>query len=141
MNSLKLTLLGIVASLSLTLAPAVVFADATPPPATPPAATASTPQADACDALTQIDSSKDCSSGDSGLKGLIASIVNILSWVVGIIGVIMVIISGLKYVTSNGDASGISSAKNTLIYALVGLVIAALAQFLVHFALSVGNKG
>ena len=48
----------------------------------------------------------------------------------------MVIVSGLKYITASGDSSSISSAKNTLIYALVGLAIAALAQIMVHFVLT-----
>ena len=51
----------------------------------------------------------------------------------------MIIISGFKYVTAGGDSAKVGSAKNTLIYALVGLVIAALAQFIVHFVFSVIN--
>ena len=61
------------------------------------------------------------------------TVVNILSIIVGIAAVIMIIISGLKYVTSGGDANKISSAKSTLIYALVGLAIAISAKFLVDF--------
>jgi hypothetical protein len=48
----------------------------------------------------------------------------------------MILVSAFKYITSNGDATKIGSAKTTLIYALVGLAIAALAQALVHFVLS-----
>jgi hypothetical protein len=56
--------------------------------------------------------------------------------VVGVIAVIMIIIGGLKYVTSGGDSSAVGSAKNTIIYALVGLVVVALAQALVKFVLA-----
>ena len=79
----------------------------------------------------------DCSSSTSstGVSTLIRAVINILSVIVGIAAVIVIIISGLKYVTSGGDSNGISSAKNTLIYALVGLAVAALAQVLVHFVL------
>jgi hypothetical protein len=59
-----------------------------------------------------------------------------LSLVAGIAAVIMIIIAGLKMITAQGDAGAIASARNTLIYALVGLVVVALAQFIVHFVLS-----
>ena len=67
---------------------------------------------------------------------MIKTIVSVLSIVIGIVAVIMFIISGFKYITSGGDSNGVSSAKNTLIYAIVGLIIVALAQFFVHFVLS-----
>lgn len=69
------------------------------------------------------------------INTLITQIVNILSIIVGIVAVIMIIIGGFKYITSSGDSGNISSAKNTVIYALVGLVIVALAQVIVRFVL------
>jgi hypothetical protein len=60
-------------------------------------------------------------------------IVNILSWIVGVVAVIMIIIGGLKYVTSGGDAGNVSSAKNTILYAIIGLVVVLLAQIIVRF--------
>lgn len=75
-----------------------------------------------------------CNGG--GVTDFVGAVIRVLSIVVGIAAVIMIIVSGFKYITSNGDSGKISSAKNTLIYALVGLVIAALAQFLVHFVLT-----
>src|ERR1039457_3096164 len=73
---------------------------------------------------------------DSGVTGTAAVAVNILSWVAGIVTVVMIIFSGIKYTTSGGDSQKVSSAKNSLIYALVGLVIVALTQTLVHFVLN-----
>lgn len=70
------------------------------------------------------------------IDSTIATVVNILSLVVGVIAVIMVIIGGLKYITSSGDSNNISSAKNTILYAIIGLVIVALAQVLVRFVLN-----
>jgi hypothetical protein len=70
---------------------------------------------------------------DSGVTNVISAVVQILSLVVGIAAIIMVIVAGFKYITSGGESGKVANAKNTLIYALVGLVIAALAQFLVHF--------
>jgi hypothetical protein len=72
----------------------------------------------------------------SGVTSTISTAVSILSYVVGAASIIMVIAAGFRYVTSGGDSGRVSSAKNTLIYALVGLAIAALAQFLVHYVLS-----
>jgi hypothetical protein len=47
----------------------------------------------------------------------------------------MIILGGLKYITSGGDAQKVASAKSALIYAIVGLVIVALAQAIVRFVL------
>lgn len=78
--------------------------------------------------------------GTSSLQGLITKIINIFSVIVGVIAVIMIIVGGLKYITSGGDSGNVSSAKNTIIYALVGLVIVALAQFIVRFVLTNTNS-
>jgi len=63
------------------------------------------------------------------------SVINILLTVVGIVSVIMIIVGGVKYVTSAGDSSGVSSAKNTILYAVVGLVVALMAFAIVNFVL------
>lgn len=77
-----------------------------------------------------------CASGAGDIQRVIKAVINILSVVVGVAAVIMVIIGGMKYVTSGGDSSSIASAKSTIIYAIVGLVIAALAQMIVRFVLT-----
>jgi hypothetical protein len=93
-------------------------------------------QGDACQGIEQLDnSSQQCGQGQSALSGIVKAAVTILSFIAGIAAVIMIIIAGFKYITSGGDAGGINSAKTTLIYAMVGLAIAALAQFLVHFVI------
>lgn len=80
----------------------------------------------------------DCNENAAGLtvNRVIASAVNIISLIVGVAAVIMVIIGGFKYITSNGDSNSISSAKNTILYAIIGLVIVALAQGIVRFVMS-----
>lgn len=95
--------------------------------------TAAAGKEEACAALEQLDSTKGCGTGESSIGVLIKAVINILSVVVGIAAVIMIIISGFKYITSGGDSSGISSAKTTLVYALVGLAIVASAQLIVRF--------
>lgn len=73
------------------------------------------------------------------INTVVRGILDILSWVAGIAAVIMVVIAGLKYITSSGDSSAIASAKTSLIYALVGIVVVALAQAIVLFGLHVAK--
>jgi uncharacterized membrane protein YuzA (DUF378 family) len=80
----------------------------------------------------------DCSG--AGVNKTISTAVTILSIVVGAAAIIMVLVSGIKYISSGGDSAKVSSAKSTLIYALVGVAIAAVAQLLVHFILFQSNK-
>jgi hypothetical protein len=86
----------------------------------------------ACNGLEQIDASG-CKGGGKALNTTVRAILNILSVIVGVAAVIMIILSGLRYITSGGDASKVGAAKSSLIYALIGLVIVALAQVIVHF--------
>lgn len=60
---------------------------------------------------------------------------NLFSAILGIVAVVMIMIGGLKYMTSQGDSGQMNSAKSTLIFAAVGLVIVALAQLIVNFVL------
>jgi cytochrome bd-type quinol oxidase subunit 2 len=69
----------------------------------------------------------------SSLNTLLTQIVNIFSAVVGVVAVVMIIVGGLRYITSGGDSGKVGTAKNTLIYAIIGLVVVALAQVIVHF--------
>jgi hypothetical protein len=79
----------------------------------------------------------ECTEQNSGgLQGTIKTIVNILSVVVGIVAVIMIIIGGFRYITSGGKQESVTAAKNTILYALIGLVIVALAQVIVRFVLT-----
>lgn len=64
---------------------------------------------------------------------MITIVINTLLWVLGIIAVIMIIIGGIRYTTSNGDSSGLKSAKDTITYAVIGLVVAILAYSIVNF--------
>jgi hypothetical protein len=70
-----------------------------------------------------------------GPDGLLTKIASLLAQVVGVAAVIMVIVGGFQYVLAVGDSSRINTAKNTILYALIGAVIAALAQVIVVFIL------
>lgn len=70
------------------------------------------------------------------IEDTIETVINIISILVGIAAVIMIIIAGFQYITSGGDSGKVSSAKNSIIYAIVGLVVVALAQSIVKFVLN-----
>ena len=70
-----------------------------------------------------------------GDGGLIKTVVNVLLWAVGILSVIMIIFSGFRYITSSGDASKTKSAQNTLIYSVVGLIVASMAWAIVNMVI------
>ena len=79
----------------------------------------------------------DCKeNGSETLNGVLKRIINIFSIVVGAVSVIMIIIGGFRYIISGGDSAGVSGAKNTILYALVGLVIVLFAQLIVKFVVS-----
>jgi hypothetical protein len=94
-------------------------------------------KATVCDSI----GAANCSSGGASIGNIVKVIINIVSFIIGIVAVLMVIVGGFKYVTSAGESSKIASAKNTIIYAIVGLVIVALSQFLVQFVLSKATSG
>ncbi len=73
--------------------------------------------------------------GQPQLGTRITDIVNILLYLLGAIAVIMIVIGGIRYTTSNGDSGSIKSAKDTILYAVVGLIIAILAFAIVNFVL------
>jgi cytochrome bd-type quinol oxidase subunit 2 len=87
----------------------------------------------------KVDAPGDCASTSDGtnkINTIVTTIINIFSLVVGIVSVIMIILGGFRYITSGGDSSNVQSAKNTIIYAIIGLVVVALAQFIVQFVLN-----
>jgi multisubunit Na+/H+ antiporter MnhB subunit len=68
-----------------------------------------------------------------GDDGAFQTITNVLLFLIGAVSVIMLIIGGIRYTTSNGDATAVQSAKNTILYSIVGIVVAILAYAVVRF--------
>lgn len=71
-----------------------------------------------------------------GPDGILTKVANILSIVVGIVSIFVIIISGIRFVISGGDPSKVNSARNNLIYAIIALVLAGVAQTLIVFVLN-----
>ncbi|MBI2798402.1 hypothetical protein HYX70_03880 [Candidatus Saccharibacteria bacterium] len=92
-----------------------------------------------CDIAGGVSAGASCAQGSAPggtLPGRIAAVTNTLLIIIGAAAVIMIVIGGLKYVLSQGDENGLRSAKDTIIYAVVGLVVALLAFVIVNFVLS-----
>ncbi|MEP7205217.1 MAG: hypothetical protein ABI716_03425 [Candidatus Saccharibacteria bacterium] len=70
-----------------------------------------------------------------GNAGIFTDIVNTLLFIIGALSVIMIIIGGFRYVVSGGSSTAVTSAKNTILYAIVGLVIAFLAYAIISYVL------
>ena len=120
---------ALVLSLALLIVP--TFAIAVP--------VAAAPINDACDGLNLANPDLGAcnkASSDSGFKSIIKTVINVLTIVVGAVSVVMIIIGGFRYVVSNGDSNSVSGAKNTIMYAVVGLVIALSAQLIVAFVIN-----
>ncbi len=71
-----------------------------------------------------------------GKDGILTTIAKIFAMVTGVISVFMIIIAGLRYILSAGDSSKTAQAKNTIMYAAIGLVVASVAASIVQFVLS-----
>lgn len=76
-----------------------------------------------------------CKDADDDAFDLIKTVINVLLFVAGIVAVIVIIIGGIRYVTSSGEAANVKGAKDTILYAVVGLVITILAFSIVNFVL------
>ena len=79
-------------------------------------------------------------SGCENNGGIFRIIVNVILFLIGAIAVIMLVFGGIKYTVSNGDSNAVTSAKNTIMYAIVGLVVAILAFAIVNFVISSINN-
>jgi hypothetical protein len=83
------------------------------------------------------DGVNDVGGGSAPALGVqIQDVINMLLFLLGAIAVVMIVIGGFRYTTSNGEASSIKSAKDTILYAVIGLVVAIMAYAIVNFVLT-----
>lgn len=76
-----------------------------------------------------------CGAKGDSFTNIMKNIINTILFVLGIVAVIMIIIGGIRYVTSNGDSNQVKSAKDTVLYSVIGLVVAIMAYAIVGFVL------
>jgi hypothetical protein len=135
MGKIKRLLLIGVTTLTLVLGMSLQFAPAVSADASTDAAKKA-----ACSGLGATSSGGNCNAGGPNLNSLVATVVNVLSVLVAIAAVIMIMVGGFKYITSGGDSSKTSGAKSTIMYAIIGLVIVAFAQFIVQFVVDTSTN-
>lgn len=73
------------------------------------------------------------SEGETKVKSVMKSVVDVLLMTVGVISIIMIVIGGIMFALSSGDASKVTKARNMVIYAVVGLVVALFASAIINF--------
>lgn len=73
------------------------------------------------------------SEGETKVKSVMKSVVNVLLMTVGVISIIMIVVGGIMFALSSGDASKVTKARNMVIYAVVGLVVALFASAIINF--------
>ena len=71
-----------------------------------------------------------------GQNGVFTNITNTILFAVGLISVVMLIFGGIRYVISGGDQKKVTDAKNTILYAIIGLIISILSFAIVNFILN-----
>ena len=87
---------------------------------------------DICNGIDLTGGSSNCGDQGAGVNHAATVLINVRSAIIGLVAVIMVIGAGVQFVTSGGEAPKVAGAKSALIYAIIGLVVVALAQLLVH---------
>lgn len=85
---------------------------------------------DACKAVKKGQSS------ENPVVDIIKTTIEILSYIIGAVVVIILIVSGIRFVTSQGDAQGVAQARSAIVYSLIALVVVVLARVIVGFILS-----
>lgn len=91
----------------------------------------------ACDS-TSISGGSDCAKGNDQKSDLVENIrviTNTMLFAIGVVAVIMLVIGGFRYVFSGGNSTNTTAAKDTILYAVVGIVVALLAYAIVNFVL------
>lgn len=73
---------------------------------------------------------------DASATPTIQKVINLISLLVGAISVLMIIFGGFRYITSGGDSTKVGNAKSTILYAIIGIVIVALAQIIIRFVIT-----
>ena len=86
--------------------------------------------------LEQVGGKQTASAND-----VIKTIINALLFFIGVVAVIMIIWAGIQYTTSAGDSNKVATAKNTIVYAVIGLIVAIFAYAIVNFVVSTFNTG
>ncbi len=122
---------------ALLAVPVLAFAFATAVPMAAQAVTADCPQGNSV--AGGVGAGAKCAQGTGtqsdlfGPTGIFKKITDVLLFIIGAIAVIMLVIGGIRYTISGGDQNSVTAAKNTILYAIVGIIVAILAYAIIGF--------
>ncbi len=85
----------------------------------------------------EVQAASGCNESTTGLEEAIRIILNSVIGIAGLVAVIFIIIGGVKYMTSTGEPGKVQTAQKTILYAVIGLVICALAFVIVNFTINI----
>jgi hypothetical protein len=120
-------IMAVVAVLSLSFAPLAMET-----------VSAATPKEELCKGSGGTWNGSTCTNGNAGgvtVESTFKRVVNVFLFLIGAIAVVMIVIGGFRYTISGGDSSAVNGAKNTILYAIVGLVVAVAAYGIVNFVI------
>ena len=89
--------------------------------------------ADCAQVSTIVSNPEGCSGDD--INDIVSKIINAIIFVIGIVAVVMIVLGGISYATSQGDPSKVKKGKDTILYGIIGLIVALLAFAIVNFVL------
>ena len=119
-------------ALALLFVPQAAFAEE------PPATGQGTASQQALEGLNSVNPN---GANSPELTTVIQTILNAVYFIIGIVAVVMIILGGISYATSQGDPTKVKKGKDTVLYGVIGLVIALLAYAIVNFVLNALNNG
>lgn len=73
----------------------------------------------------------------SNIENVIQNIINVILGILGVVCFVIIVIGGVQYMTSTGEAAKTQRAKNTILYAVIGLIICALAGVITNFTINI----
>lgn len=86
--------------------------------------------------VPQVCKDNKANSTENPITGVLKVAIDVLSLIAGVMAVVMIVLSGLRFVVGAGDSASIAGARRNLIFAIIGLVIVFIAQFIIPFILS-----
>lgn len=94
-----------------------------------------------CSGLAALSSSNSCDSGSQKkINKIVKTTTNLISYIVGAVAVLVLIFAGFRFITANGDQNTVNSARNMILYAIIGIAVVVLAQLIVHLTINTVSK-
>lgn len=94
------------------------------------------PNGNAVNNLTECDTIKTNNLNSNNLMSTLNTIINVVIGIIGFVAVMVIILGGVQYTTSAGDSGKVKKAKDTIMYGIIGLIVALMAYSIVNFILS-----